>query len=275
VNDSEKPSITCPANVTQNTDAGLCTAIVNWTAPAASDNCAVGSVVCSPASGSSFSKGVTPVTCTTTDTSGNNNSCTFTVTINDAENPSITCPANVTRNTDAGVCTAAVTWTAPSANDNCGIASVVCDPVSGSVFNKGATTVTCTATDTSANSSACTFTVTVSDGEPPMIGSCPANQTVSTDAGLCTAVVSYAPSAADSCDGAVAVSCNPASGSAFTKGTTHVTCTASDTAGNTSTCQFDVTVNDSENPSVTCPANITQDTDAGVCTAAVTWTAPM
>src|SRR5439155_15271112 len=127
------------------------------------------------------------------------------------------------QNTDVGLCTAAVTWTAPSASDNCGLASMVCDPPSGSVFNKGATTITCTATDTSGNTNACTFTVTVNDGEAPVIAGCPANQTVSTDAGVCTAVVSYAPTATDNCDSSVTVGCNPVSGSAFPKGTAHVT----------------------------------------------------
>ncbi|MFN8165960.1 MAG: HYR domain-containing protein [Bacteroidia bacterium] len=38
------------------------------------------------------------------------------------------------------------------------------------------------------------------------------------------------------------------SGSFFTVGTTTVTSTATDAAGNTSTCSFDVTVTDGENP---------------------------
>jgi hypothetical protein len=54
-----------------------------------------------------------------------------------------------------------VNYPAPTATDNCGLASVVCVPPSGSTFNEGTTTVVCTATDTSGNTAACSFTVTV------------------------------------------------------------------------------------------------------------------
>ena len=51
-----------------------------------------------------------------------------------------------------------------------------------------------------------------------------------------------APSASDRCSG-VTVTCNPASGSVFSAGTTPVNCTAKDTSGNTASCAFTVTVN--------------------------------
>ena len=54
-------------------------------------------------------------------------------------------------------------------------------------------------------------------------------------------VVTYAtPTASDNCSATVA--CVPPSGSMFPVGTTTVTCTATDTAGNTATCSFPVTV---------------------------------
>ena len=55
--------------------------LANETKPTASDNCAVTSVSCSPPSGSDFPVGETTVTCTATDSSGNQNYCTFTVTL--------------------------------------------------------------------------------------------------------------------------------------------------------------------------------------------------
>jgi hypothetical protein len=48
--------------------------------------------------------------------------------------------------------------------------------------------------------------------------------------------------------GNVVVVCNPPSGSVFPAGTTAVTCTATDAAGNIATCGFNVTVNDTEPP---------------------------
>jgi len=52
-----------------------------------------------------------------------------------------------------------------TATDNCGIASIVYDPPSGSTFNGWTTTtVTVTATDLTGNSDVCTFDVTVNPG---------------------------------------------------------------------------------------------------------------
>ena len=91
---------------------------------------------------------------------------------------------------------------------------------------------------------------------PPTI-TCPANVTA-VSAVACpptsSTVVNFpAPIATDNCPG-VTTACIPASGSTFPVGTTTVTCTATDTAGNTATCSFTVTVfngrlQDDSNPS--------------------------
>ncbi|MBI3651458.1 MAG: HYR domain-containing protein [Acidobacteria bacterium] len=256
VNDTQNPTLTCPANITQNADSGVCTAVVNFTTPTASDNCTGATVSCSPASGATFNQGVTTVTCTATDTSNNTAQCMFTVTVNDTQAPTVSCPANITQNADSGVCTAVVTYTTPTASDNCTGATVSCSPASGSTFNKGVTTVTCTATDAASLTGTCTFTVTVNDTQNPTI-TCPANITQSTDSGVCTAVVTYAaPTVADNCTGVGTPSCSPSSGSAFPKGTTTVTCSVTDASSNSASCTFTVTVNDTQNPTITCPANV-------------------
>jgi hypothetical protein len=54
--------------------------------------------------------------------------------------------------------------------------------------------------------------------------------------------VSYAVTASDTVDGTVPVTCRPPSGSRFKVGKTRVSCTASDSSGNTATTQFTVTV---------------------------------
>jgi hypothetical protein len=41
--------------------------------------------------------GLTMVTCTAVDATGNTNRCSFTVTVRDAEPPQISCPANRSR----------------------------------------------------------------------------------------------------------------------------------------------------------------------------------
>jgi hypothetical protein len=81
VNDTQPPTITCPANITAipANPTNPCTVVTFTTT--ASDNCPGVTVVCNPPSGSCFPTGVTTVTCTATDASGNTATCTFTVTV--------------------------------------------------------------------------------------------------------------------------------------------------------------------------------------------------
>src|SRR5581483_4525607 len=82
-------------------------------------------------------------------------------TVVDTTNPTITCPANQTVNAAAGASTAVVNYPAPVATDNQPGVTVNCTKASGSSFNVGNTTVTCTATDTSNNTASCSFNVNV------------------------------------------------------------------------------------------------------------------
>jgi hypothetical protein len=77
--DMTPPTVTCPGDITVcATPAG---AAVSFTATA-TDMCDPSpTVTCNPPSGSTFLPGMTPVTCTATDASGNNAVCSFTVTV--------------------------------------------------------------------------------------------------------------------------------------------------------------------------------------------------
>lgn len=146
----------------------------------------------------------------------------------------LTPPANIVVDNDPGDCGADVTYPAPTATD-CGV--VTCLPASGSFFAAGLTTVTCTA----ATGTQATFTVTVTDTQPPVI-SCP-NNIVRTIPGA-SDVVTFNPTATDNCNVATVV-CTPPSGSSFNLGTTPVTCIATDTSKRTATCGFNVTLTNS------------------------------
>ena len=90
VNDQTAPVLTCPANINVLTPIGSCTAIVNFT-PTATDNCnGAVTIVSVPASGSVFPIGTTTVNVTATDACGNSSTCSFTVTVVDAQLPVIT-----------------------------------------------------------------------------------------------------------------------------------------------------------------------------------------
>ena len=145
--------------------------------------------------------------------------------------------------------------------------------ISGTAFNVGITSVTYTVEDAAGNTTSCNFTITVTDNENPTI-TCPANVNQNTDFGNCSAVVNgIAPAATnDNCGiieqtwtlgGATvasspAVGINDASGQTFNVGVTTVTYVVEDAVGNTATCNFTVTVTDNENPTITCPGNVTQ-----------------
>ncbi len=250
--DDQNPVITsCGASGTQNvsTDAGVCTYTqsgTGWDATA-TDNCTVASlqyVLTGATTGSgstldgvSFAQGLTTVTWTVTDGSGNTASCSFNVIVTDNELPVVSnCPTTVTVNNDAGSCGAIVTWTPPSYTDNCG-ASMTSTYNSGDYFPVGTTTVTYTVTDGSGNVSTCVFDVVVTDNELPQL-TCPANIS-----GCDSLVTFMAPSATDNC-GVVSVTQTAGlpSGSIFPVGTTVVTYQALDVNGNVNSCSFNVVV---------------------------------
>src|SRR5207244_2285789 len=139
IEDREAPILVCPTNVTTNTTSD-CTQVVAWTTPEATDNCAVIDVICAPASGSPFALGVTTVPCTATDGSGNLSICSFTVTVEDTDLPSLICPLEIVTNAAPGQCSQLVIYTGIRAG-NCAGASVSCIPPSGTMFTSGATEV--------------------------------------------------------------------------------------------------------------------------------------
>src|SRR5262249_30302236 len=132
VNDTQPPVITCPANRTVSAPVGACASNVTFTVTA-TDNCAVTNVTSSPSSGFAFPVGVTTVTGTARDSSGNSSQCTFTVTVVDNQPPTVSCPANRTVNVSPGECTSTITFNV-TATDNCAVTNVTSVPPSGSAF---------------------------------------------------------------------------------------------------------------------------------------------
>lgn len=275
LDDQTAPTIFCPGNVSQGTDGGVCTAAITYSVTT-TDNC--GSTLTQDmgmASGASFPLGTTTNSFTVTDVAGNTATCSFTVTISDNEAPTVACPSNQTLNNTNGACGTNATWTIPTGSDNCGVANVSGTHSPGSFFPIGTTTASYTATDNSGNTGTCSFTITVNDTEAPSI-SCPANITQSAPTDSCSKIVNYiAPSGNDNCGTATtSQTAGKVSGSSFAVGTTTNTFTVTDGAGNTNTCSFTVTINDNQLPTISCPSNMSVGTDAGVCTAVVTWTSP-
>jgi hypothetical protein len=101
--------------------------------------------------------------------------------------------------------------------------------------------------------------ITVQDKAGPAI-TVPATITKSNDANVCGATVSYSVSAADPCGSPVTITYSKNSGTVFSTGTTVVTVTAKDVSGNTSTKTFNITINDTQKPTVKAPSNISTTT---------------
>ena len=80
------PSISnMPSPFNVSTDIGECGAVVTWEDPIATDNCGVASLETTHPSGTFFSTGLTIVTYTATDVSGNVRNSMFTVVVSDDE----------------------------------------------------------------------------------------------------------------------------------------------------------------------------------------------
>jgi hypothetical protein len=280
ITDDELPVITCPADIAQPSDTGMCDALINVPLPGVSDNCQVATVTNDYNNTSdatdTYPVGTTTVNWTVTDIHGNTSSCSMTIVVTDEEDPQISCPADITVPTDSGVCGALVTVPAPGISDNCGIQSVINDyngtaDASGD-YPVGTTTVNWTLTDIHGNISQCAMTVTVNDTEAPVV-QCAADLDVPAEQDLCeAALVVGAPAVSDNC--AVATVVNDYNGTSdasdvYPVGLTLVTWTVTDVHGNISTCTQTIRVNDVETPDITCPADISQNADAGVCSAGV------
>ena len=154
--------------------------------------------------------------------------------------------------------------------DDCGAVTLTFSPDEGT-FDVGEHSVTATATDVAGNTATCSFTVTVWDCENPHI-TCPGTVTTTNDPGKCyaTGVALDTPITSDNCGVASVVNNAP---SQFPVGTTMVTWTVTDTAGNIATCNQTVQVNDVEKPAIACSPNIVVCTSSGGGSV-VTWPAP-
>ncbi len=277
--DDTDPTITCPEDISVGNDPSICGAIVTYDAPIANDNCGVAEVnlLSGLPSGDLFPVGVTTVNYEVVDVSGNTAQCSFTVTVTDDEAPVITCPDDITLNIPDGDCSGIVNFLDATATDNCAVATITqTDGLpSGSDFPVGPNTVTFEAVDANGLSSTCSFTITVLEGVAPEI-TCPADIEVDNDPGVCGAIVTYAALVGtDDCGGATtALTSGLGSGAEFPVGVTIEEYTVTDLSGNTATCSFTVTVNDTELPVFDCPTDLTVSTEPGICEATVLFDTP-
>ena len=195
------------------------------------------------------------------------------ISVTDTEPPVITAPGPQSASTDAGTNTATLDVTSlGSVTDNSGTTPAITyaiggTPLSGAhAFPMGVTTVTMDASDDVGNAATQqSFTVTVTDGEAPVI-TAPADQTAPADIGGVTATLDVTTLGSVTDNSGPTPSITYRAGSTiltgphvFPLGVTTVTMDATDSAGNAATqVSFTVTITDNEAPTVTLTTNSTQ-----------------
>ncbi len=232
--------------------------------PTTGDNCGVATTTNNaPAQ---FPVGTTVVTWTVTDVNGRTATCNQNVTVVDTQDPTITCPAAVVNvPADAGQCYATgVALGTPTTGDNCGVATTTNNaPVQ---FPAGPTVVTWTVTDIHGNTASCDQTVSVIDPEPPVI-TCPGDVTVDCEDDN-TPVGTGTATATDNCTPVGNITITWGDVSTYDADPANVlhynytitrTWTATDVAGNASSCVQTITVHDVTAPVITCPGDVTVD----------------
>jgi gliding motility-associated-like protein len=306
ITDNENPKFTCPSGGTCNNDAGYCYAERSFTLTNISDNCSVATTKYSITDPNNNVTNGTGATITNHQYKigmytfefqvrylhGNTNSCTFTVTVTDNENPTLACPSSETCNNDAGYCYAERSFTLTGISDNCSVATTeyfITDPnnnitngtgatITNHQFKIGMSTVEFQVTDIHGNNNSCTFTVTVTDNENPTLA-CPSSETCNNDAGYCYAERSFTlTNISDNCGVATTeyFITNPdnnvtnGTGETITNypfkiGTYTVKFRVTDIHGNKDSCTFTVTVNDTQNPEFICPSSETCNNDPDRC----------
>lgn len=243
--DSTAPVVTAPGDVSAEA-TGETTAVKIGTASATD---AVGVVSLSNDAPAEFPIGTTVVTWTATDGKGNAGTATQNVVVEDTTAPVVTAPADATA--EATGTDTVVDIGSATATDAVGVTSLTSD--APAVFPVGTTVVTWTATDAEGNTGTAIQNVTVEDTTAPVV-TAPANVSGIEATGTNTIVEIGTATATDAVGVKTLTSDAPAS---FPVGTTVVTWTATDAAGNAGTATHTVTVEDTIAPVVTAPAYIT------------------
>jgi hypothetical protein len=194
----------------------------------------------------------------------------------DVTMPVISCAADTVLYATVNNCNVSgVVLTAAAAYDNCNLASLTSNaPVSYAI---GITGVTWTAADAAGNTSTCQQQVTVLDTIHPVFTTQPASMLIiDTTTVNCLARVPDVRSlfvAADNCS-QVSVVQQPAGGGFVASGTTPITITATDGAGNVTSSTLLYITTDTVKPVLNCPAGLTATAVGSATTAIVTYTAP-
>ena len=251
VYEDEDPSAVCQPTVSVGLEASVVVLSASLVDDGSTDNCAITSYSLDKDTFSCGDIGVSAVTLTVEDSSGNMATCSSTVTVTDERNPDVDCvDATVSINRD-GIAPIDTSTFLISATDNCGSPTLEVDIKSISCGMRDAPiTVTLTATDTVGRLDSCQQKVTAVDDSPP-IPTCN-DHTISLDQTGIASLDATAFSATDNCsdDDQLSVEFSKETFDCSSAGMNIVTATFTDEDGNAASCQAMVIV--LEDP-VACP----------------------
>jgi len=163
--DQENPLLAIPTDITADNDPGLPSAVVAAGSASAQDNCHEVKLSSArsdgAASGAPYMVGLTKITWTAADPSGNIASAVQSITVKDVEAPSLTAPANFT--VDATSPSGVIVFFSLESHDNVAVSSLSCTPLSGSRLPIGDNPITCTAYDAAGNHTSASFVVSVTN----------------------------------------------------------------------------------------------------------------
>lgn len=161
--DTILPTIACIDDTVLLNDSGQCAAVFVFDTASAFDNCLIDTVIRTDSSGlisgDEFPVGTTTIQFTAIDEYGNEDSCSFTVTVIDTQAPEIICPS------DTIICDSAFTFMLPVIIDNCPNDSIeqILGIASGELYPVGLTVNTFVVTDASGLTDTCSFEVIRND----------------------------------------------------------------------------------------------------------------
>ncbi|MFM9826568.1 MAG: hypothetical protein ACKVOD_10640, partial [Flavobacterium sp.] len=265
-----------PADANVNLDADCEFSIPDYVVLAsATDNCGTPTITQSPAAGSIVSGHNTTqlITLTVDDTNGNTATSTFTITLKDVTDPTITTVSDF----DVDINSTNCDFTIPDYTglvttfDNCGAVTVTQSPASGTLSGHNTTQIiTLTADDGNGNTATSTFTITLKDVTKPTITPS-GDEEVSNDPGQCGALVTVSATATDNCTSPISPMGVRSDAldlsAAYPVGITTITWNVSDDNGNSAipTTQT-VTVTDDQAPVFASAfPDLTVNNDPGFC----------
>jgi len=255
ITDSTAPMVSCPANITiECTDS---TDPDNTGYPTGADGCD-NDITFSFVDNATANGCETTITrtWTGTDDCGNTATCVQIITLIDTVIPEISCPPNITIE--------CMTSNDPSIT-GFAIATDICDnDVEVTFEDITLVTTDCEilfnrvwmATDNCGNTASCSQLITENDSTPPLIN-CPNDVTIECNTSTDPSVTGTA-TGSDDCDDGVDIAFSDETNQIDNCTTITIrTWSATNDCGAVTTCEQVITINDSQNPMITCPVDIT------------------